>query len=343
LLADMNTQAKTISAKPLAAAAAAKCAVELRQRCGIREEGPISTTALSIAARRRGIVGICFNAPIASAGFLEYKHGKGYQALIAHGPGPRGRYSLAHEIGHTFLLTHSTHSQLPERFSSQSGPLEMSSGQLEEFFCETFASELLLPTRAARSELRSLSESNSAARLLSALESVSSRFSVSLRMLLIKAYSVGVWPTAWLVAVLDATWQRRKGDQEAIEIVAAYSNPQSGWYLPNEQTATDAGLRKAIVLARAWDERARRTPGPIGSAGAFQVEENGDRLRKLDAGPRDGHPVLETVSLKQRALRGGWSKRSVTLPVLYRLYASSASEAYMLAVMELQSEGGTTV
>jgi len=55
-----------------------------------------------------------------------------------------------------------------------------------------------------------------ATEFLSVLEQVSTRYAVSLRMLLIRAYSVSMWPSALLVAVLDAGWLRRKHREDAM-------------------------------------------------------------------------------------------------------------------------------
>ena len=275
-----------------------------------------------------------FNAALASAGLLEYRPGIGFEAAVAHGSGPRGRYSLAHEIGHTFFVARVL--DVPsEALGLPEGTLfDTQSSILEELFCETFAGELLLPTPAAESELQNLSQIGGPNEFLSVLEQVSSRFSVSLRMLLIRAYSVGVWPGALLVAVLDAGWLRRKQCEDAIEVVAAYSNRQSRWYMPNKQFAQDAGFLTAISLTRAWDALSRRAEETADSAGAFQFDEGGG-FRKLDQKARSGPLVPEDVFLKRKEDNGQWSRRTVKLPILYRLYASSASDAYILAVAQL--------
>ena len=317
-----------------AAGAARECAARLRQECGISDRGPLSLDGLRLVAHHRGIVHVRFNAALASAGLLHYRPGVGFEAAVAHSAGPRGRYSLAHEIGHTFIAAHVARAPLQALKVSPQSLLEVESPLLEEHFCETFAEELLLPTNAARSELQSLSRIAEASEFLSVLERASRRFSLSLRMLLIRAYSARVWPPALLVAVLDAGWLRRRNREDAIEVIAAYSSPESRWYMPNKQLAQGAGLATAVSLTRAWDAWIQGREEAAQSSGAFQIDRG--TLRRLDEMNRSGQCVPESVRLKRKEDDGSWSRRVVDLGVLYRLYASSASDAYILAVAKLQ-------
>jgi hypothetical protein len=309
-------------------------AAELRRQCGISKDAPLSFHGLQRLARARGIATIHFNARIASEGSIEAGADGTFHVLIARPPSARGRYSLAHEIAHTYFLEMNVRNARPTVFSSTDILASLQKLEDEEGFCEVFASELLLPSDTAKSELEALPDARSSTDFIRRLEGLSRRYSVSLRMLLIKAYSVRCWPAALLVGVLDVLshGKRRLGDE--LRVLAAYSSPTSGWYMPNNQSAATAGFQRATLLADAWIRTSDSLESVSDSVGVFQIDET-SRLRRLSDVTTDIGPTMECLQLKRREPAGKWSRHQVSLPVEYRLYASSYSEAYVLAIAQL--------
>jgi len=68
----------------------------------------------------------------------------------------------------------------------------------------------------------------------------------------------------------------------------------------------------------------------IRCTGAFQIDD--EVACATSQMERSGYLIRENIWLKRKEEGGTWSRQTVTLPILYRLYASSAFDAYVLAV-----------
>jgi Zn-dependent peptidase ImmA (M78 family) len=122
----------------------------------------------------------------------------------------RRRFTLAHEIGHTFFYEQRDGELKPRKDSPRGDALEIA--------CHKAASMILVPSNSLRSELRQRQLSNA-----EGIVQLAGRFEVSLEAMIRRLQESGSFENAWTVVLA-----RRTGGILAIEY-AAYSH----WLIPH--------------------------------------------------------------------------------------------------------------
>lgn len=142
--------------------------------------------------------------------------------LNAKEPVERRRFSLAHEIAHTFALGRS-----PSQFRLATETTDCLPLSREEYLCDRAAAEMLMPEKFFTAAARRLPPA------ISSLVELSKIFGSSLRASIVRIGQVGVWPAVLIV------WQFRSRIGSTPKLRVAWSAKPSGTrcYIPRYAAA----------------------------------------------------------------------------------------------------------
>jgi hypothetical protein len=308
---------------------------------GAKDE-PISSDFLKAFGKLRGIVEYKFKAPLACEGLITALPNGGFSVSVARSERTsRARYTLAHEIGHTFFydLSHAPPRRLTPYNRGRAATEEVRKAtRQEEQFCDAFAAEFLFPSEAAECELESCASIGDTSELLRLIEKVGKRWGVSVEVALRRLNEV-YGPRAnadRVVSVMRWRPNSKTGSDPGVRVTQSFPRPCGDWFLPTNTRARSVGLFGASFLFEWWQYESKKTIGRHKSNGifGFQYELGHPRVIENDLSPTA--PCLENLLLWRRCPTDGrWRRVKVSATVTYRLYAVSTSEAYSVALINL--------
>ncbi len=140
----------------------------------------------------------------------------------------RRRFSLAHEIGHTFFFSLSA--ETPFRPYKQSGR-----DWREERLCDLFAAEILTPEDVVRRDLEATPEPS-----LDSFIRLTKRYKVSSYSAAIRLERLGTWHAA-LVAWKPYGFRNHKGETKEERMRVLWSAAPRGCYVPKRDSLKNPG------------------------------------------------------------------------------------------------------
>ena len=330
------------------AAAARESAHQLRRDVLCRQgvlfdrSGRTGMRDLKALAAARDVRSVEFDAPMASEGELVPLATGGFLIRVARSAGTnRARFTVAHEIAHTFFYDNSF--RPPRRIDERPLPSFRSSSTVsvivrEEMFCDQFASELLLPTEETRSSLMQFASVENGHDFVQRLERTAAAQAVSVRMLLIRLNQLGFLPRGLMSVVLIVRQHMKTGCDEELR-VAEHHSASRCWFVPSNQRAETIGFIGAQGLVSWWDAfDDRDTARTYRRSGVASFDANsGEGTRRVVAN-QDVSSYLseETLLLWNKDSAGRWKHLSALVPVLYRFYAAGVVESYCLSVIDVR-------
>ncbi|GEM_PF-5489763 len=337
------------------AAAARICAQRLRSEVlhgqqtffGRLEREGLST--LKRLARAQGIVSIEFAKPMVSEGQLVALSAGGFAVQIARSQSTaRARFTLAHEIAHTFFYDHSTvpASRLDKKQLTNLRAYGTINGfDVEERFCDEFASELLLPVTEHLQVLRHFRQIREPGAFLRSLERTASTRAVSVRMLLFALARHDLLPRRLVPVVLVQRPHLQTGRDNVLRVQTSFCADRQFFFPPNQRAVT-IGFLGGIALNQWWHDFADRDPGRTYRlrSGVASLCRNGGHRQdyKVRVNVTDYPSVEEGLCLWTRRI-GRWTREEVDVPVTYRYYAAGIAEAYCLAIVDVRGVGAAPV
>ncbi|MGH2361892.1 MAG: ImmA/IrrE family metallo-endopeptidase [bacterium] len=293
---------------------------------------PLSWQGLKEIARAKGIVSIEFNVPMVSEGRLLPLKGGGFKVdILRSQASARARFSLAHEIGHTFFY------DLTARPATRRESAASLAQELEERFCDEFAAQLLFPCDAVQRVFGGVPSLEEPCNLMRVVEATSREWSVSVETVLRRLNECGSIKGDVGIFVLRDSPHFKTGRDPALRVKAFFPRPSRGWFVPKNRRARSVGLDGAGVLYEHWllDARGGVNEGRRGSGVLSMTYERGvPVVFENEKEPR--RKCTETIeALRKPAPEQPWRRVLVEADVVYRLYASSTFEAYVVAVATL--------
>jgi len=305
------------------------------------ETEPLTLTQLKEIGRRQGIRDYEFNAPLVSEGELLPLDSGGFRVRISRGPSTsRARFSIAHEIGHTFF--YDLESAPPKRLATATAIQssrnigQVRSQRLEESFCDAFASELLLPRQAALSALEACRDAREPLALLTSLEATSRQWGVSVEASLRRLNETLGLPPDMVAIVLRWKTHVKSGLDPALRVTAAFPRPSMAWFVPSNQRAGSIGLNGAMFLHHWWqDFPSRKSSNRYRRSGVLSLELNNGVPEVVENSASPRGECIETLCLWTKDFpESRWRQEYVRVPVVYRFYLINESEAYCLAIVD---------
>jgi Zn-dependent peptidase ImmA (M78 family) len=235
-------------------------------------------------------------------------------------PSARKRFSLAHELGHTFFYK-----------NEGTGPrhaigiMDRTEHLAEERVCNQFAGFLLMPTDELQRRFGGLEECHPSD-LLDRLESTSGLFSVSKEALTRHAEALGLSSPPWLVlqSSFRATPRGSQDKHLRMDWCAAIGNWGSPRRLWRHYRLSAIGLTSACDLYDNW-----RT---IEARGTFMFNGDGSLVRNCAATKVCAERIAVSVSVG-----GKWAPAKEPYLSASRLYTwnttNGAIEAYVVTVL----------
>jgi hypothetical protein len=303
------------------------------------EPRPLTMSDLKAIGASRGIGSYEFNASLSSEGQLLPLRSGGFHIRTSRGQQTaRARFTIAHEIGHTFLYNLQT---VPARRLAEPtvyATATRNDARLEEEFCDVFAAELLFSNECARVALDPVRRITDPSDFLLKIEQVSTAWGISVLSTLSQLNALG-FPKSFLAAVLRWKPHMKSGKNPELRVVSSYPRPSCGWFVPANKRAITLGFTGAIALYRWWEEFPQKEVNrEYRRSGLFSFETiNGNRKivenRKTEIGA-----CTESLNLWLKTdPRARWKLTPVQGSVIYRMYAVNTTEAYCLAVISTDS------
>jgi hypothetical protein len=331
-----------------AAALAAQCRARLRGGSFWPESGhqPLTTNVLMALGKLRGIVEYKFREPLASEGVITPLPTGGFSVSVARSErSNRARYTLAHEIAHTFFydLRHEPPKRITPYDSRQTASHEVRSAtELEELFCDAFAAELLLPLDEAKLELAKCSRIADSVPLLAFIETLGQQWGISVEFTLRRlnqTHGLGGGNRDRVVSVLRWRPNAKTGKDPGVRVTQSFPRPCGDWFLPTNIRASSVGLSGASLLFDWWQRfEARKADRSYKRSSVASLKYESGKATVLENDRSLGAPFIEKLQLWRRSRSDArWRRVSVEAPVTYRFYAANPTEAYSVALINLTS------
>lgn len=302
---------------------------------------PVSLRSLMSIGRQRGVSSYELGAALASEAELVPLDSGGFRMRVLRlGTASRTRYSVAHEIGHTFFydLSCSPPKRLtPYDRQGGSDPRVRKCTELEERFCDEFARELLFPHAAAQTALADCQQVCAPAEVLATLERVSKEWGVSVQLVLRQLNDTWGIPPELLCVVLRRVPHIRTRLNPAIRVAVSFPRPSRGWFIPTNQRAASVGLKGAVFLHDWWQQFPERRGGrTYRRSGVFGLDFESGEPTVLENEYLPGGKCPETLLVWMKGSSNSpWRHVAVQAPVTYRFYAVNPTETYTIAVVDL--------
>ena len=302
---------------------------------------PVSLDLLMEIARACGIRRVEFGSTLASDGDLQASDEGGFVARILH-PSykPRARFTLAHEIAHTFFFNRTPGRRqrlCPYSRRDAYGSEHRGSAAMEEWFCNEFAFELLLPEGSGAQITAEVSRCLSPAEMLYVIERRQRQFNTGIETTLRRLTHNGGLPADMLITILRKASHIKTKQDPAVRVISNFPRPAERWFLPPNRRAASIGLRGADALFEWWNSFPHRRPTKDYKrrSGVFCLDEvNGDFVvYENERMPRGC--CWETIFVKTRlSPESSWKELDVNVPVIYRLYAMNTAQAFCAALID---------
>lgn len=244
-------------------------------------------------------------------------------------PESRKRFSLAHEIGHSYFYTDT--SDGPRHVV---GVLNAAERNAEERICNLFASTLLMPGPALRKEVcESMAESPSS--IVSLLERAASSFKVSIPALLMRIETLEFERPSCLVVCSSFRLNPKKRANPKLRVefsvsLGEWSNRRFWAGTPIE----DANISSALRLYETWADAIA-----LDNAGQYVLAGSGS-LNRNAAAPENSEPGI----VMSRRVQGLWKREAVECVSSSALYTWKAHteepNAYVVTVIAQQPSSG---
>lgn len=305
--------------------------------------GPLTTNFLKALGELQGIVEYRFREPLASEGAIMPLQTGGFSVKVARSDrSTRARYTLAHEIAHTFFYDRSR--TPPERLSpydsGRSASSEIRSAtQLEERFCDAFAAELLFPREAAKIELATCTRIGDPVELLAFVEKLGQKWGISVEFALRRLNQIHGFSTNRnrVVSVLRWKPNSKTGLHPSVRVTQSFPRPCGDWFLPTNTRASSVGLSGASFLFDWWQKFEAKEPDrSYKRSGVASLKCEAGRAIVLENDTSAGTPYVENLHLWRRSPSDSrWRRVHTEASVTYRFYATNPSEAYSVALINL--------
>jgi hypothetical protein len=237
----------------------------------------------------------------------------------------RKRFSVAHELGHTFF--YKDDGDGPRH---QIGILNTSERNAEERICNWFASALLIPASKLRQKLGGL-PAGAPSEVLSEVEKTARYFGVSLPALLYRLRSIRLVEAPGYIFVCMSE-RPNAVTRKDVALRVELAVPVGSWrelYIWRNRSAQGLGLGNAAMLYKEWDGAYRAAP----RKGSFSINP---RIGSLDQNCK-AVEVEETIHFS-RITQGKWKNERTRVLCANRLYSwSDATDAtpYVLSAIAL--------
>ena len=234
----------------------------------------------------------------------------------------RRRFSLAHELGHTFFYR-----DTGKGLRHQIGVLNMRERTAEERICNLFASALLMPSQQLRRHLRGL-PTGRPSQLLDRLESVAQTFRVSLPALIQRLRSTQVDAPGYVLVSLSSRPIPATGEAITLRVDTCVGiGGRNNLCIWRNRSDGGVGLNAALSLYDSWREVARKTE----IKGCFIFDPTMGLIPS-----RDKHVCTEEAVILSRTVHGKWATESSRVISSSRLYAWTSDEeraAYVISAL----------
>lgn len=232
----------------------------------------------------------------------------------------RKRFSLAHEIGHSFFYINE--GQGPRHVI---GNVTTTERDAEEKICNLFAGTLLMPRDTLRHSLQGLSGSPSS--LVLVLQQLAKSFKVSMPALLTRIKGLELSSPACLLVCSSVRSNPKTGLSPKLRIEFAFGigiwSNRRFW---NDTPIADVNISSALDLYDVW-----RRSKPISDSGQFVVEAGN---LQQNSRPRE-YPEFGVAM--SRTVMGVWKRESVTCTSSSALYTwkseHDSPSAYVITVI----------
>jgi hypothetical protein len=296
---------------------------------------PLGIEQLEQIATNRGIVRIDTEATIASDGQLIPLPQGGFRLRIAAGSNRhRSRFTMAHEIAHTYFRDAWEPSN-KGRYRARPDGYSSKLAVVEERFCDLFAACLLLPKKSALAEFRQLADLRAPSELASKIEQIAARWGVSTLATLRRLNETAGLPAGMIAVVLRWTVHRSKRNQPACRVESFFPYPIASWYLPPNKRACTIGMDGANALFEHWHS-VRQLDRARGGYWTLRTDDEGHTvIRNASAESGD---IAERLTVWVKSASDPWRKMLIYSIVNYRLYAAARSKPYCLAFASVPIE-----
>lgn len=306
---------------------------------------PLTTDALIAIGKLSGIAELQFGVPLASEGAIVPLPTGGFSVSIARPRrSNRARYTLAHEIAHTFFYDATSKPPVrltPYNASGMANREVRAATALEERFCDAFAAEILFPAEAAKLEMGSCTRIADSSELLAFLEDLGPRWGISVELALRhlnRAYGLDANRNR-VISVLRWRPNAKTGRDPAARITQSFPRPCGRWFLPPNIRASSIGLSGASILFEWWDKFEKRELGrEYRRYGVANLKMESGKPTVLLNERSVCAPYIENLLIWKKPFLGArWQRVNISTPVTYRFYGINPREAYMVALMDFTS------
>jgi hypothetical protein len=313
---------------------------------------PVSLELLREIGRACGIQRVEFGATLTSEGELEPRNEGGFTArILRKSHTNRARFTLAHEIAHTFFYDKKLKPPMRLCFYSRDDayrpkrhfrddvcrPESHCSAALEEWFCNEFAFELLLPENAGTQLMAEVTKELSPSETLYAIERIHRAYRTSIQTVLQRlAQADGIAPDLLIVVLRKMSHVKTKQDV-AVRVTTFFPRPARNWFLPPNRRASSIGLRGAEALFDWWGGFPNRQSEKEYKrrSGVFSIDEVQGNFVVYENESMPRGDCRERIVVDARSsVESPWKKIEVAVPVPYRFYAVNVVEAYCLALID---------
>lgn len=231
----------------------------------------------------------------------------------------RKRFSLAHELGHSFFYQ-----------DDGSGPrhvigvLDSAERTSEERICDYFAECLLLPVAEIKRQFQSMANAD-AGMVLAEIDRTATTFSVSPHVVVSRLQSLEIFAISCLIVCSSLRPSSKTPDEPSLRVdFCAALGTWQGKFIWKDRGLRSIGLSGPVYLYEVWSRS--RSPG------AFSLKD----VHTLVSDAETSHTFDESVKLSTIA-EGRWKTVEQSCVSASRLYSwrspSAGSEAYVVSVV----------
>jgi hypothetical protein len=211
---------------------------------------------------------------------------------------------------------------------------------VEEWFCNEFAFELMLPEAAGAQLTAEVSQCLGPADILFAVERYHRRFTTSIETTLRRLNQAGGVPDNLLIVILRRASHIKTKRDPAVRVTSVLPRPAGRWFVPTNRRAVSVGLRGAVALFEWWNDFPNQQPDKEYERrnGVFSLDDVSGSYAVYENERIPRGRCRETILLNVRLSREStWKEKQVEVPVVYRLYTMNTVDAFCAAIIDLSS------
>jgi hypothetical protein len=211
---------------------------------------------------------------------------------------------------------------------------------VEEWFCNEFAFELMLPEAAGAQLTAEVSQCLGPAQMLFAVERHQRQYSTTIGTTLRRLAQAGGVPDSMLIVILRRVCHIKTKRDPAVRVTSIFPRPAGRWFLPPNRRAISIGLRGADGLFDWWNRFSERQPEReyMRRSGVFSLDEINGSFVVYENEKMPRGCCREMIQVNARPSKEStWKELRVEVPVLYRFYAMNTIDAFCAAIIDFSS------